>query len=227
MNKHYVIFGFGDMGSEVAEEMSQSVSKNNMVIVDQDSTQVFRTREKGYVAVQGNCAEEETLRKIGIEKAQTLIACTNDSDNAFAIMGAKELNPELYTIAIARTKSGRKNIQRAGADQILSPYSDTAKKAHVLIKSPVAAEFSEVISEIGEVGILQEVTILNEEIEGETLRGLNLRKRTGAAVLAIEREGKVLLAKAELELKLNDKLYLIGEEDQLKQAVELLRDGRE
>lgn len=227
MSNHYIICGYGDMGSEVAQEMATSFDKSNIVIVDSRMDKVARARENGFVAIQGNPSEEDTLEEAHIEKAKGLIACMQDSENAFTIMLAKEINNEIFTVAVARTLSGKKNIGRAGADQILAPYSDTAKKARVLLKNPVAAEFSEIVSEITDVGMLQKISLINSNILGKTLKEIDLRKRTGALVMAIEREGKVIRPHPEVVFQLNDDLYMVGEEDQLSRASQILKGNDE
>ena len=171
--------------------------------------------------IQGNPAEEETLKEANIQNARALIACLEDSDNAFSIMVAKDLNPSIFTVAVSHTKTGHRNIKRAGADQILAPYSDTAKKARVLLQNPVAAEFSEIVSDIGEIGMLQKISMLNEELEGKTLDDIDLRKKTGAMVIAIEREGKILHPEPDIKFKKEDNLFVLGAEEQLKKASEV------
>ncbi len=219
---HYIVCGYGIMGREIAEELSKITSKDKIVIIDQNIEKVAVARENGYIAFQGDSIEEKTLERARIKHARALIACMSDSANAFTIMTAKELNPDVYTMAVARTPAGVKNTRRAGADQVLSPYSDTAKKATIILRRRGAAEFFEIISRVGEDFMLEKITMTNREFEGVSIRDIDLRNKTGANVVAIERKGEVIIPYATLKLKYGDNLYLLGNEEQLRKASEYI-----
>jgi len=61
-------------------------------------------------------------------------------------MGAKDLNPGIYAVGVSQSKRGSKNIKRAGADYVLSPYVDTAKKASTILHNPIAADLTEILA---------------------------------------------------------------------------------
>jgi voltage-gated potassium channel len=222
LSDHYIVCGYGVMGKEIVGELSRIVNKDKIVIIDENIEKVNLARENGFIAIQGDSIEEKILEKARIRQAKALIACMTDSSNAFTIMTAKELNPNIYTMAIARSPSGIKNTKRAGADHVLSPYSDTAKKASIILKRESAAEFFEIISKIGENMMLEKIQMLNEELDGKAIREIGIRSRTGTNIVAIERKGEILVPEADLKLEYGDNLYLIGNEEQLKRASEFL-----
>ena len=222
MTDHYIVCGYGVMGREIVEELSKTVNRDKIVIIDENIDKVAVARENGYIAIQGDSIEEKTLERARIKYAKALIACMSDSANAFTIMTAKELNPEIYTMAIARTPAGIKNTRRAGADQVLSPYSDTAKKASIILRRHGAAEFFEIISKVGEDFMLEKVTMTNREFDGVGIRDIDLRAKTGALVVAIERKGEIIVPTPALKLQYGDNLYLMGNEEQLRKASEYL-----
>ena len=219
---HYIVCGYGVMGREIVEELSKITTKDKIVIIDENIDKVAVARENGYIAIQGDSVEEKTLERARIKHAKALIACMSDSANAFTIMTAKELNPEIYTMAIARTPAGIKNTRRAGADQVLSPYSDTAKKASIILRRHGAAEFFEIISKVGEDFMLEKVSMTNREFDGVNIRDIDLRAKTGALVVAIERKGEIIVPTPTLKLEYGDNLYLMGNEEQLRKASEYL-----
>jgi voltage-gated potassium channel len=222
MTDHYIVCGYGVMGREIVEELSKVIPRDRIVIVDENIEKVAVARENGYVAIQGDSIEEKTLERARIKHAKALLACMSDSANAFTIMTAKELNPEIYSVAIARTPAGIKNTKRAGADQVLSPYSDTAKKASIIVRRHGAAEFFEIISKVGENFLLEKVTMVNRELDGLQLKDVDLRAKTGAMVVVVERKGEFIVPTASLKLEFGDALYLMGDEEQLRRASEYL-----
>ncbi|AGK62175.1 K+ transport systems, NAD-binding component [Archaeoglobus sulfaticallidus PM70-1] len=225
ISDHYIICGYGVMGREIAQELVKVTNKDKIVIIDENMEKVSLARENGYIAIQGDSVEEDVLERARIKHAKALIACMNDSSNAFAIMSAKEMNPNIYTMAVARTPSGVKNTKRAGADYVLSPYSDTAKKAMVILSRQSAADFLEIISKVGKRFLLEKVQLSNKNLDGKKIKDLDLRRKTGATIVAVERKGDILIPDADLSLKFGDNLYLMGSEDQLIIAGKYLSEG--
>ncbi|MCD6493346.1 MAG: potassium channel protein [Archaeoglobaceae archaeon] len=216
MENHVIVCGFGVMGKEIAEEFL----KENVVIIDNKAEKVSVARESGYLAILGDATEEEVLIKANIEKAKALIACMTDASNAFTIMAAKELNPKIYTFAILRSPDSEKKLKRVNVDFILSPYRDAARKVIATLKRPATIEFIEsIMSRKGEMLTLEKVEV---GVDNKSLRELDLRKKTGCTVVAIERNGKLIMPEADTVLKRGDFAYLIGGDEALKKAEEIL-----
>jgi len=216
---HYIICGYGHMGKEIAKELP----KDKIVIIDSDQTKVALAREHGYLAVQGDSSEEDVLKKAGVERAKALIACAaTDSINAFTIMMAKDLNPNLYTIAILKTPEGETKIRKAGVDLLLSPYKDVARKIWMAIKKPTIADFIEIMSKKGKSIMIEKIMLTSDKFNGCTLKDLDLRKRTGCMVVIIDRDGDLIFPDPEITLKKGDVLYVMGYEEQLRKAETLI-----
>lgn len=219
IKNHYIVCGFGVMGREIAEELPAE----NVVVVESSAEKVNLARERGLLALQGDATEEEILEMANIKSAKAFIAClTTDSADAFAIMAAKDLNPEVYTIAVLRTPGGSKKVSRAGVDMILSPYSDAAKKIYMTLKTPAAVEMIDMISDKQGEFMLQKVTLSSEKISGKSLQELDIRKKTGALVVAIERNDVVSIPQPDTMLQKDDVLYVMGSNEQLEKLVKVV-----
>ncbi|MBC7332637.1 MAG: potassium channel protein [Synergistetes bacterium] len=211
MENHCIVCGFGRTGQEI----SKRLPKESLVIVDSDINKVTTARELGLIAIHGDATEEEILEMAGVTKAKTLIACTDrDSSNAFTIIIAKDLNPKIHTIAILRNPSGKTKLRRAGANLLLSPYEDMARKVSIAIRNPELADFVEIASK-KETLLIKKLEISDTPFIGKTLEELDLRKKTGCTVIAIERNGELILPSPTLSLEKGDTLYIIGSEDGL------------
>lgn len=219
IKNHYIVCGFGVMGKEIAEELPAE----NVVVVDSNAEKVNLARERGFLAIQGDATEEEILEMANIKSAKAFIAClSTDSADAFAIMAAKDLNPEVYTIAVLRTPGGSKKVSRAGVDMILSPYSDAAKKIYMTLKTPAAVEMIDMISDKQGEFMLQKVTLSSEKISGKSLQELDIRKKTGVLVVAIERNDVVSIPQPDTILQKDDVLYVMGSNEQLEKLVKIV-----
>ncbi len=204
MSDHYIVCGYGLMGKEIVKELP----KEKIVVVDSDINKVNLAREEGFVAVHGDATDESTLEKAGIRRAKAIVCCMNDASNAFAILIAKDLNPNIQTIVVLRSPDAEKKMQRLGVDVLLSPYRDTARKVFAVLSKKASIEFIETVIS-GDESLNLEKVIVDEKLAGKTLKELDLRRRTGCIVVAIVREGEVLLPEAETRLEGGDILYMM------------------
>ncbi len=204
MRNHFILCGYGVMGREIAKELPA----DKLVVIDSDINKVNTAREEGYVAIQGDAADETTLERAGVQRAKALVCCMNDSSNAFAILTAKELNPSIKTIAVLRNPESEKKMRRVGVDVLLSPYRDAAKKIMTIVSEKATAEFIETVMSGAKSLNLEKFTV-NENMAGKTLRELDLRRKTGCIVVAVVRKGEVLLPDADMALEKGDILYML------------------
>ncbi len=70
---HYIVCGFGRVGKQVAEELSDE--KVKFITLDKDPKEYKEAVDRGFPAILGDPTEEEMLMKSGILKAKCLIAC--------------------------------------------------------------------------------------------------------------------------------------------------------
>lgn len=205
ISDHYIICGYGLMGREIAKELL----KNDIVIIDLDVNKVNMAREEGYLAVHGDASDEMILEKAGIKRAKALVCCMTDASNAFTILTARELNPNIQTIAVLRSPDAEKKMLRIGVDVLLSPYRDTAKKVFAILTKKASVEFIERIISGQEEFNLEKVIVERDDLVGKTLRELDLIRKTGCIVVAIVRRGEVLLPEADTRLERGDILYMM------------------
>ncbi|MDI3502229.1 MAG: voltage-gated potassium channel [Archaeoglobi archaeon] len=208
MRDHVILCGYGDMGREIARELPKDMT----VVIDLDVNKVEIAREDGFLSVHGDATEEGVLERAGVRRAKALVCCMTDSANAFATLTAKELNPSLKSIAVLRTPRSERKMIRAGIDVLLSPYRDTARKIAGILREEPVVEFLETVM-IGEKPLyLEKYVAEDESMVGKTLRELDLRRKTGCTVLAIVREGNILLPDADTRIERGDIMYMLCRE---------------
>src|SRR5205085_4082753 len=67
LRNHYVICGFGRVGSQIVEDFA--TARAPFVVIDQNEQNVQSCIERGYLALQGDATSDEVLRKAMIEHA--------------------------------------------------------------------------------------------------------------------------------------------------------------
>ncbi|MPV85163.1 potassium channel family protein [Ostreibacterium oceani] len=107
---HWVICGFGRFGQEMARFLEYEGIDYTIVTPEEIPLQ----------HVIGTGTEAVTLKAAGIRDAVGIVAGTdNDTNNFSIIMTARNLNPNLYQIALQNRDSNRAIFQSAGIDSVM------------------------------------------------------------------------------------------------------------
>lgn len=98
LSNHFIICGYGRIGSVIADEFRRQ--RIPYVVIDRDSDRVHEVIESGGTAVEADASREDVLRTVGIDRARGLIAAVGtDAENVYTVLTARVLRPDLYIIA--------------------------------------------------------------------------------------------------------------------------------
>lgn len=138
MKNHYIVCGFGEIGGAICGELQNQGLP--FVVISEDENTVATLNREGYPMVRGNATADSSLKEAGIESAVGVISVlTDDADNLFISLAARELNPKILIIARGEDPSLRDRILRAGADIVVSPMTLGGRQIAELIKQQVGA----------------------------------------------------------------------------------------
>ncbi len=226
LTEHYILCGFGRTGRQIALEFKAEGIP--FVTVDSEVEQIEAAQELGYVSVQGDATLDDTLLKVGIERAICLIAALpSDAENLYTVLSAKTLNPQIRAIARASTEEALKKLQRAGADAVVSPYITGGRRMAAAALRPQVLDFMDGVLTGGDRSFYMEEFLIDPQscpVVGQTLREARLRSQSGALVLAIRRADSNLIVgpTGETPLLLGDLLICMGTAEQLRQLNRIL-----
>jgi voltage-gated potassium channel len=120
LEDHVIVLGYGDLTEPLLEELHDDTV--DFIVLTPDSETAAMLRNEGYDVLVADPSDDEPLRDADIEHARAVIAATDDdADDAFAILTARELNPEVRIVAAATVRENIEKLRRAGADTVLSP----------------------------------------------------------------------------------------------------------
>jgi voltage-gated potassium channel len=224
---HYIICGHGQVGQIVAAELFRYGL--SMVVIDSDKKAIDQCKELGAAYLENDAMEEEVLIEAGIERAKGLISVVNrDADNAFVVLTARALNPDLFICARASTKGVEKKLYRAGANHVVSPYASAAIRITQNILRPTVTDFlGSALSGSGD-GIeltLEEFAIPESTTFLETsLMDSNIRNDFDLIVVAIKRaDGTRIYNPSSLEMiQRGDMLIVVGPQANTNKFYEFL-----
>ena len=226
LTEHYILCGFGRTGRQIALEFKAEGIP--FVTVDSEVEQIQAAQELGYISVQGDATLDDTLLKVGIERAICLIAALpSDAENLYTVLSAKSLNPQIRAIARASTEEALKKLQRAGADAVVSPYITGGRRMAAAALRPQVLDFMDGVLTGSDRSFYLEEFLLDSQsctVVGQTLREARLRSQSGALVLAIRRADGNLIAgpTGESQLLPGDLLICMGTAEQLRQLNRIL-----
>ena len=193
LKDHFIVCGFGRVGQAVAEEfIHESVT---VAVVDSDTDALARASELGIPYIQGSATDDETLKSARIDRAKGLVAALgNDQDNVFVTLSARGLNPDIEIVARASRPESVKNLERAGADHVISPYQIGGLRMAMSVTRPLAVDFLDnvLMSSDADSQRLTEVMVT----EGSPLSAGPIEQTCApndVHVLAIKRAGEIII----------------------------------
>ena len=120
MKDHYIICGYGRIGSTICAELLQHGIAFVVIEINEDFA--ADAEERGFYVLKGNATADEFLKKAGIDHAAGVVAgLTEDADNLYISLAARELNPRIFIVSRGEAPGIENRILRAGADIVVSP----------------------------------------------------------------------------------------------------------
>lgn len=226
LSGHYIICGFSRTGRQIAKEFHAEGVQ--FVVIDSEPESVERAQIEGYIAYQGDATLDESLLKVGIERAICIVAALpSDAENLYTVLSAKTLNPRIRAIARASTEEALQKLQRGGADTVISPYITGGKRMAAAALRPQVLDFVDGILTGADRQLYMEEFLLDPAFcpfVGQTLQKAKLRSQTGALVLAIRRLDGNLIGgpTGDTILIPGDTLICMGTAEQLRRLNQVL-----
>jgi voltage-gated potassium channel len=225
LKDHYLICGYGRIGSLVTEMLRERGTELVVIETDQDIT--ARLEADGVHYVLGSATEEETLLAAGIDRAKGLVATVNsDADNVYIVLTAKGMRPDIFTIARATEPGSERKLKRAGADKVVSPYYIGARRIAQTVIRPSVADFIDLTFHSTDMALQMEELVVGQrsELRGVTLRDSGLRQKLDVIILAVKKtDGHMIFnPPAETMLSAGDTLIALGSHASMQKLVKIL-----
>lgn len=219
-----MIIGAGKLGQKLAESMIQedidvTVIDNNQKVIDRINEQL------DCLTVVANGIDIAMLKDLGIESYDILVACTDsDETNTVICSLVKKLGCK-RTIARIRNPEYKEQLdfvkQEMGIDYILNPDLATAQVIEkYLLKSYsfYSGDFAD-----GQVQMVDYNIGMSDEFVGKKL--MELHNFKGLLIVAISRDGEIIIPHGATELLSWDTIYVIGKTRDIDKLGNILKDN--
>jgi voltage-gated potassium channel len=224
LRDHYIICGFGRVGRRVAEEFRHAEAP--FVVLDFSREALEAAGEADVLFIEGNATDDEDLARAGLERARGLVAASDDdADNLYITLSARASKPDLLIVARASTDDAVKKLKLAGADRVVQPYLAAGRvMANLVLKPQVTAFVDVVTSGTGADLRFEEIEVTDASGQGgRSIRDLDIRKETGALVVALRKQDGTFdtTPTPEAMLDVGDVLIAAGTTDELRALEEV------
>ncbi|WP_298898009.1 TrkA family potassium uptake protein [uncultured Psychroserpens sp.] len=217
---HIIICGYGRNGKQAAKKLL--AYKKPFVVIEKDKEVLEKFQSEMVPFVLGNANEDEILLQAGVDRAETLIsALPNDADNLFVVLSARQINQKMSIISRASQETSYQKLKLAGANNVILPDMIGGDHMASLVVVPDLIEFIDNLSIVGKGNVnIEEVGVekLFTTSKIETLRHLDLRKKTGCTVIGYKDSSGDYIVNPEADMKLEpkSKIIVLGRPEQIQ-----------
>jgi len=224
LREHIIVCGYGRMGRLVCHEFSAMGMP--FVIVDRHAPLLEGFAMAHGLAVVGDATSDELLRRVGVERARTLVTlAASDADNLFITMSARLLSDKLYIVARAEEDDAEIKLKRAGASRVIAPYRIGGHRVAQAVLRPAVMDFVELATRHDSMDLqIEEVVIAPQSaLAGRALRDSRLRQDLGLIIVAIRKDGGRMIFNPPPEelMQPGDLLIALGHPSQLEKLEKL------
>jgi CPA2 family monovalent cation:H+ antiporter-2 len=251
LSGHVVIVGFGINGENLVRVLKATQIPH--CVIEMNQGLIHKAREMGAPVVVGDATRRIILEHAGIKHARAIVIAVNTQEDTRRIVSqSRRLNPGIYIAVRTYFVKDLDSLAEQGVNVVVPADFEASVKifSHVLEEFNVprnilASQIAAVRA--GDYGVFRgRSSSSNESLQdllkvleltstqtfylpesspacGRTIADLNLRRETGATIIAVVRERiPDTNPGADFELKASDVLVLVGAHEQLRDARNLL-----
>ncbi|OGW23852.1 MAG: hypothetical protein A2X59_06195 [Nitrospirae bacterium GWC2_42_7] len=250
---HVIIIGFGLNGRNLARVLKEA--EIPYVILEMNGDTVREMKKKGEPIYYGDGTSKEILHKLGLGKAKLLVVAISDpaSTRNITYIGRHE-NPDIYIIVRTKYLVEVDDLKALGADEVIPEEFETSVEifSRVLHRynfpSNVVMDMIDKIRSdsytalrgmvlpkklmfdkcewLPDIKIESFKVMENSHIIGKNIKDLQVRKKTGATIIAVRR-GADIFSNPEPEFKFDsgDIILFTGERKNMNAAINYFRQS--
>ena len=211
-----IIVGAGTVGTVICTRLARE--SHNITLIDHNVAALNDMNNKfDVIGVEGNGASVSTLRKAGADKADLLIAVTNQDElNILCCASAKKLGTK-HTIARVRNPEYTELMQMIKSDLNLSltinPELAVAKEISRMLRFPFATKIDTCYH--GRVELAEFVIGEGSPLCGMTLAQLHTKLDLRFVICGVLRNGNAYIPKGDFILATGDQVCLTAHDEEM------------
>ena len=211
-----LVIGIGRFGKHLCMDLVEN--GNDVMAVDEKEENLEDILAVVTSAKIADCTREEVLRSFGVGNFDICFVCigTNFQSSLEITSLLKELGAP-YVISKATRDIQAKFLLRNGADEVVYPDRDIAKRIAIKVSANHVYDYME----MGDYSIYEIQPL--EEWVGKSIKDMNFRVKYNANILGIKKEGQsTLLPDADHVFTADEHLMVIGKREDIDRIVKRL-----
>lgn len=210
IKKQYAVIGLGRFGTSVAQSLFEAGQE--VLGIDVNEERVDAAESYVTHAVIADSTVEKALISLGIRNFDCVIVAIGNDVQAsiLTVMLLKELSVK-KVIAKALSKRHGQVLEKIGADWIVYPERDMGERVANQLLSPNMLNYIKLSKKYN----IEEIKIPSV-MAGKSIRQLDIRAKYKVTVIAVVREGEIIISPSPDEIiHRGDLLVIIGSSEDL------------
>lgn len=220
---HYIICGFGRVGSSIGEALA--LRPLGIVVIERDPARISKLNERNILHVAGDATDEDVLITAGIRNARGLVAALKtDSDNVYVALSARQLNPGLFIMARAAEEQSERKLLAAGANKVVCPYRMGAHRMAQTILRPTVTDFLDLTLMDSNIQMEEMPVLDSSKLVDVALQDSGIRQELDLIIVAVKKApgNMIFNPSSQTRLEAGDTVVAIGEKQNLERLETLL-----
>ncbi|GAX04738.1 potassium transporter TrkA [Secundilactobacillus pentosiphilus] len=204
--ENYAVIGLGQFGSAICQSLVEA--KQEVLAIDIDEDKVNEFTNLVTRAVIADAQDEDTMKELELGSFDHVFISIGQNIQAsiMATLLSKELGAQ-DVICKAENESHARVLEKIGADQIVRPERDMARRIVFHHLQPNIVNYLMLNNQV----TMAEIKVDNPNFVGKSLDELAVRNKYHINIIAINSDGKVNLSPdANDRLKANDLISVVG-----------------
>jgi trk system potassium uptake protein TrkA len=228
--RYFVVVGLGTFGLTIASELLKKGCQ--VTAIDKDAEKVELASEFALDVIIADGRDKKPLEEAGVSSADAaIVSIGEDLEASFLVtLHLKELGIPWIVTKASSTSQGE-ILEKIGADRIIYPEEEMAKKLAEQLLNPSIINYLQLNDN---VGIMESET--PDSFINKTPKGLSLRSKYGLNLIAIKRrvqkknatevvEDLIIIPSSDEKIIEGDTLLVIGDYKSLERFKKMQRTG--
>ena len=202
--KSFAVIGMGRFGQSVVEELIRKGV--DVLVIDRDPERIAKMSKIATHAVTLDTTDVQALKEVGISSIDhVVVAIGKDLQSSIlTTLILKDLKVARVTVKV-QDANHMKIVEKLGADEIIQPEQQSGKRLASKIVSDNVLDYIDLNESHSFI-----VVHATDKIIDSTIINLDVRNKFKINVVAIRRNGDILIPNADTVIEEEDQLLLIG-----------------
>ena len=215
--KSFAVIGMGRFGQSVVEELIKK--EVDVLVIDKDPEVIAKMSKIATHAVTLDTTDAVALKEVGISSIDHVVVAIGEQlqSSILTTLILKDLGVKKITVKVQNADHA-KVVLKLGADEIVQPEQQSGKRLASKIVSSNVLDYIDLNESHSFI-----VVYATEKIIDSTIINLDVRNKFNINVVAIRRDGDIIIPTPADVIETGDQLLLIGKNTDLDKFNNWLR----